>query len=202
MHTSERRLGGSSYRRRTQRASRACQRRFRRRPSDAQRCAPSAPPSLWGSIPNPAPSLHPCRRRAAVAARNASFKGLSVTVLAPRNDEYVGASILATGGPFAPETLGSMLEFVRPGATVVDAGCNFGSYSVFFAAKVGPTGRVHCFEPQKKMAQVGRWGRRRGASHGTWQNQSWRWGALGLTPNRLLRWPAEPQREEEKHEIF
>jgi predicted methyltransferase len=77
-----------------------------------------------------------------------------VTVLAPRNDEYVGATVLR-GTPFGPDTLGSMLEFVRPGTTVVDAGCNFGSYSVFFAAKVGPTGRVHCFEPQKKMAQVG-----------------------------------------------
>ena len=31
---------------------------------------------------------------------------------------------------------------------------NFGSYAVFFAARVGPAGAVHCFEPQRKMAQV------------------------------------------------
>ena len=32
---------------------------------------------------------------------------------------------------------------------------NFGSYSVFFASQVGANGGVHCFEPQRKMAQVG-----------------------------------------------
>jgi predicted methyltransferase len=66
-----------------------------------------------------------------------------------------GAHILSTGQAFEPATLALMLAYAQPGTTVVDAGCNFGSYSVFFAAKVGPTGRVHCFEPQKKMAQVG-----------------------------------------------
>jgi hypothetical protein len=31
---------------------------------------------------------------------------------------------------------------------------NFGSYAVFFAAQARPGGAVHCFEPQRKMAQV------------------------------------------------
>lgn len=64
----------------------------------------------------------PPSRVHAVAARNVSFKGAAVTVLAPRNDEYVGGSILATGAPFEPDTLGYMLDHVKQGSTVVDAG--------------------------------------------------------------------------------
>ncbi|KIY91277.1 hypothetical protein MNEG_16687 [Monoraphidium neglectum] len=64
-----------------------------------------------------------------------------------------------------------MLRHVQRGSTVVDVGwCgarprgaaaagrlgsdHVGSYAVFFAAKVGPRGTVHCFEPQRKLAQI------------------------------------------------
>ncbi len=36
---------------------------------------------------------------------------------------------------------------LRPGMTVVDAGANVGQYALLASAGVGPTGRVHAFEP-------------------------------------------------------
>ena len=38
-------------------------------------------------------------------------------------------------------------RLLRPGMTVVDAGANVGQYSLLASAAVGPTGRVHAFEP-------------------------------------------------------
>lgn len=38
-------------------------------------------------------------------------------------------------------------QFVQPGMTVVDVGGNIGVYTRYFAGLVGPTGRVHSFEP-------------------------------------------------------
>ena len=51
-----------------------------------------------------------------------TFKGTNLTMLALRNDEIVGSTILGSGGPFEPETLDYMLKFIRPGSVVVDAG--------------------------------------------------------------------------------
>ena len=38
-------------------------------------------------------------------------------------------------------------RLLRPGMTVVDAGANVGQYTLLASAGVGPTGRVHAFEP-------------------------------------------------------
>ena len=38
-------------------------------------------------------------------------------------------------------------QVLRPGMTVVDVGANIGVYTHFLARLVGPTGRVHAFEP-------------------------------------------------------
>ncbi|KIY95314.1 hypothetical protein MNEG_12648, partial [Monoraphidium neglectum] len=54
--------------------------------------------------------------------RNVSFKGHNLTVLALKNDEYVGKEVLYSGKPFAPNTLAYMMDYIRPGSTVVDAG--------------------------------------------------------------------------------
>lgn len=90
----------------------------------------------------------------AVYMRNVTLDGINLVMLIPANDEYVGADIASTGHPFAAGVLSKMLEHVHPGAVVVDAGCNFGSYAMFFAVKVQPSGVIHCFEPQRKMAQL------------------------------------------------
>ena len=39
------------------------------------------------------------------------------------------------------------LALLEPGATVIDVGANFGYYTVSAAAKVGPAGVIHAFEP-------------------------------------------------------
>ncbi|KAF8062713.1 hypothetical protein HT031_004043 [Scenedesmus sp. PABB004] len=89
-----------------------------------------------------------------VKSRAIDFKGHTLTVVAMSNDEYVGAHILAQGTPFQAELLGQLMDFISPGSTVVDAGANFGSFSIFFAAAAGPTGRVFSFEPQARMFQL------------------------------------------------
>ncbi|KAI8473781.1 MAG: S-adenosyl-L-methionine-dependent methyltransferase [Monoraphidium minutum] len=89
-----------------------------------------------------------------VAARNVTFGGHTLLLLAPTNDEHVGPPILETGQPFQPDILGFMMDAIAPGSVVVDAGCNIASYAVFFAARAGPDGSVHCFEPQRKMAHL------------------------------------------------
>jgi len=40
-----------------------------------------------------------------------------------------------------------MRRTIHPGMTTIDAGANFGYFTVLMAQRVGPTGRVHAFEP-------------------------------------------------------
>ena len=44
-----------------------------------------------------------------------------------------------------------ILTHLRPGMTVVDIGANQGLYSLFFAQRVGPEGRVFAFEPDDTL---------------------------------------------------
>lgn len=44
-----------------------------------------------------------------------------------------------------------LLTHVRPGMTVVDVGANQGLYTLLFAQRVGPTGRVIAFEPDDML---------------------------------------------------
>ncbi|WIA40189.1 hypothetical protein OEZ86_013579 [Tetradesmus obliquus] len=82
------------------------------------------------------------------------FKGHNLTVVALANDEYVGKTIIDTKEPYQPELLGPLMDAVRPGSTVIDAGANMGGFSMFFAAATGPTGALCSFEPQARMYQL------------------------------------------------
>lgn len=42
-------------------------------------------------------------------------------------------------------------QYVRPGSTVVDLGAHIGTHTNCFAQLVGPSGKVHAFEPQLKI---------------------------------------------------
>jgi hypothetical protein len=88
-----------------------------------------------------------------VGGRTFQFGGAKRLVMALKNDEYVGA-LLLSGQMFESNVLVEMLKHVRPGSTVIEAGANFGAYTVFFAEKAGPNGHVVAFEPQNLVHQV------------------------------------------------
>ena len=68
------------------------------------------------------------------------------TFLFSRND--VIGQFLAHYGEWAEAELALLCPLLRPGDTVLDIGANIGAHAIPFAAAVGPTGRVHAFEPQ------------------------------------------------------
>lgn len=47
----------------------------------------------------------------------------------------------------------AMVDLVRPGMTAVDVGANLGYFTLLMADLVGPTGRVHAFEPNPAIAE-------------------------------------------------
>jgi FkbM family methyltransferase len=50
-------------------------------------------------------------------------------------------------GAYEAETVSWFRSVIRPGMTVLDIGAHVGQYSLIAASDVGPTGRVHSFEP-------------------------------------------------------
>jgi FkbM family methyltransferase len=55
-------------------------------------------------------------------------------------------------GMWEPEATGLFQRLIRPGDTVLDLGANLGVYTLLAARAVGPTGRVHGFEPNRRYA--------------------------------------------------
>src|ERR1700742_1039122 len=75
------------------------------------------------------------------------------TLLYNINDLYVGRSI-DLYGEFSQLEVVLFDQIIRPGDFIVDAGANIGSHTLFFARKVGPTGHVLAFEPQRIVFQT------------------------------------------------
>ena len=69
------------------------------------------------------------------------------------NDIYVGRS-LDTYGEFCEAEMRLLGQTVKPGMTVVEAGANIGTHTVFFAQAVGTSGKVLAFEPQRIVYQM------------------------------------------------
>ena len=69
------------------------------------------------------------------------------------NDLYVSAGIRENGA-WSPEETDLLGQLIAPGQTVLDVGANMGSHTLAFCNFVGPTGRVHAFEPQRIMFQA------------------------------------------------
>lgn len=67
-------------------------------------------------------------------------------------DAYVSRS-LALYGEYAAAEVDVFRQIVRPGTTVVEAGANLGSHSVFLARQCAP-GPFFAFEPQQRVFQV------------------------------------------------
>src|SRR5688500_1390243 len=70
-----------------------------------------------------------------------------------RNDNFIGRS-LDLYGEWGEKEITPLLSCVRPGDTVLDIGANIGTHTVAIAHKVGPTGRVYAFEPQRRIFQM------------------------------------------------
>ncbi|MBN1382942.1 MAG: class I SAM-dependent methyltransferase [Deltaproteobacteria bacterium] len=47
-----------------------------------------------------------------------------------------------------------LVGYVSPGMVILDAGCAMGFFSIPLAQMTGPTGKVFCVDPQKKMLDV------------------------------------------------
>jgi len=67
--------------------------------------------------------------------------------------DMIGKEILRQGC-WEWETFCFLEEWLSPGMTVIDVGANIGQYAMLASARVGPRGRVHCFEPHPGVYQV------------------------------------------------
>ncbi len=67
-----------------------------------------------------------------------------------RFDNVIGRA-LSLYGEFAEDENILMGGLVAPGDTVIDAGANVGTVTLFLAQAVGPEGRVYAFEPQLEI---------------------------------------------------
>jgi len=65
---------------------------------------------------------------------------------------YVDSEILKHG-VFEPNSTRWLHKLVKPGMVVADVGANFGYYTLRLSQLVGPTGRVHAFEPVTSFRQ-------------------------------------------------
>jgi FkbM family methyltransferase len=54
-------------------------------------------------------------------------------------------------GLFEKEECRFVTDFLKPGMIFLDIGANLGQYTLLAAQRVGPTGRVHSFEPSGRM---------------------------------------------------
>jgi FkbM family methyltransferase len=57
-------------------------------------------------------------------------------------------------GDFEAGVIQTIKPHIGLGATIVDAGANFGWYTTFFSRAVGPNGMVHAFEPMPHTARI------------------------------------------------
>lgn len=69
------------------------------------------------------------------------------------NDQWVGRS-LELYGEWSQLELDLLGRFLSPGQVVVDVGANYGSHTLDFAQRVGPSGKVLAFEPQRIVFQA------------------------------------------------
>ncbi|HVY12087.1 MAG TPA: FkbM family methyltransferase [Alphaproteobacteria bacterium] len=73
--------------------------------------------------------------------------------LVNRHDCYVGVSLIVYG-EYSEAEWRMIDRFLEPGNVAMDVGANIGAFTVPMARKVGPAGRVLCFEPQPYAAEL------------------------------------------------
>jgi FkbM family methyltransferase len=70
-----------------------------------------------------------------------------------RSDITIGRS-LSLYGEFAECENRLMMELLQPGNTVIDVGTNVGTVALALARRVGSTGQIYAFEPQRPIFQA------------------------------------------------
>jgi len=93
-----------------------------------------------------------CRALQGAAAGGASDPG-QLLVLTPAYDVNVG-SRMRQQGTFHVGQSYALQSLCGPGDTVVDAGANLGGFTLPLALQVGAQGRVHAFEPFRRVFQL------------------------------------------------
>lgn len=68
-------------------------------------------------------------------------------------DDWVGRTIMMFGD-LDPKLTWVLKQLVKSGDHVADIGANFGLISLLLARLVGPTGKVHAFEPNPALAAI------------------------------------------------
>ena len=74
------------------------------------------------------------------------------TFLYNEHDLFVGRS-LDRYGQWCEDELDVLGQIIKPGDVVIDAGANIGTHTVFFSKRVGASGCVLAFEPQRLVFQ-------------------------------------------------
>jgi FkbM family methyltransferase len=69
------------------------------------------------------------------------------------NDVYVGQSF-ELYGEFSEDEARLFEQVLRPGDVAMDIGANIGAFALVMAKRVGPTGKVYAFEPQRVVFQT------------------------------------------------
>lgn len=69
------------------------------------------------------------------------------------NDQYIGQSLLH-GGTWCQHEIDLVSHYLKSGDTVVDAGANYGAFTLPLAKLVGNSGEVYAFEPQRLVHQA------------------------------------------------
>lgn len=74
-------------------------------------------------------------------------KGLKVRIYPY---DIIGRDIYVHG-VMEPKESAFVIQFLKPGMVFFDVGANMGQYTLFGARSVGTTGKVHSFEPSRRM---------------------------------------------------
>jgi FkbM family methyltransferase len=71
----------------------------------------------------------------------------------PPHDRYVGRS-LQVYGEYSDLELDFLRMLLRPGDLGLDVGANLGAITIGMAERVGPSGMIHAFEPQREIFDI------------------------------------------------
>ena len=74
-------------------------------------------------------------------------------MICPVNDVYVGQSLLRWG-EYSRAEAELLCGYLAPGDAVVECGAHVGPMTLPMARSVGPSGRIHAFEPQSVLFQM------------------------------------------------